>query len=119
MNKTSPCLSILKNHQFCDFYEAVYLFAGKNFNKDLSFAEIRPDKDSIDSLNECAYVQRPFVLRRPAWRHDCDWRFGTDNFPKRERLIVSLEDLWRKINQVALHEVTIFEFYFSLCLSRL
>lgn len=99
-DKPNPCLSLLKDHQYCDFYEAVYLFGCNNPNKLndlLKVAYIDPeinDIKSISGFNEC---QREFILRRVTrYEHTID--FGTSSFPPNERKVVNfLDALWKKL----------------------
>lgn len=99
-DKPKPCLSLLKDYQYCDFYEAVYLFGCDNLNKlndRLKVAYIDPKANDIKStsgFNEC---QREFVLRRiTRYEHTID--FGTSSFPSKERKIVNfLNTLWKEL----------------------
>jgi hypothetical protein len=87
-DRPNPCLSLLKDHQYCDFYEAVYLFGCDNLNKlndRLKVAYIDPETKDIKSISGFNESQRDFVLRR-VMRYEHTIDFGTSSFPSKERL---------------------------------
>lgn len=98
-----PCLSVLKEHEYCDFYEGVYLFGCNKpdkLNKGLETAYIYPKKNDESSTLAYSKCQRKFVLRRISYyEHTRD--FGTSSFPPGERKVVNFfNTLWEKLQIV-------------------
>ncbi len=92
--RPEPCLSLLKDLKFCDFYEAAYLFGNAKVNKGLEIADIRPIENNPQSVTEYNLCQRPFILRR-ASRSEHSFDLGITCFPKNEREIINfLNEHW-------------------------
>lgn len=85
MRRVPGHLKMLREYKYCEFYEAVYLYGGKNGSRGLECTDISPDtwRGQAEITFEKGW-QKPFVLRRP----EGEYGIGTDKFPKNEKIIV-------------------------------